>query len=130
MDLTPGAKSRNVTRDFDCDVASGVGGDNTAPRAGGGNSPVWSADGRSICEVYAKEGKTSLGAFEVATGKETDVLSGNQAVVGFRAVPDASQFVCLVSTPTRVGDLFLVDRSGGNKRQLTHLNDELFSHLN
>src|SRR5258708_37840637 len=86
MDLTPGAKPRNVTRDFDYDVASGAGGDNTAPRAGGGTSPAWSADGRSIFEVYAKEGKRSLGAFEVATGRETEVLSGIQAVVSLRAV--------------------------------------------
>jgi dipeptidyl aminopeptidase/acylaminoacyl peptidase len=130
MDLASGAQLRNITRDFDYDVASGVGGDNTAPRAGGGNPPVWSPDGRTIFEVFAKEGKASLGAFDVSTGKETDLTSGNQAVVVFRAAPDARKFVCLVSTPTRVGDLFLLDRSNGNTKQLTHVNDALFSQLN
>ena len=37
---------QNLTADFDFDVGAGVGGDNTAPRGGGGNPPVWSADGK------------------------------------------------------------------------------------
>ena len=130
MDVASGAQPRNLTGDFDYDVGSGVGGDNTAPRAGGGNPPVWSADGRSIIEVYAKEGKANVGAFEVASGKETDVTSGNQAIVSFRAAPDASRFVCIISTPTRIGDLFWLGHPGGATKQLTHLNDELFSRLN
>jgi dipeptidyl aminopeptidase/acylaminoacyl peptidase len=130
MDLAANAQPRNLTRDFDYDVGSGVGGDNTAPRAGGGNPPVWSADGRSVVAVYAKEGKANLGAFDVASGKETDVTSGNQAVVSFRATPDAAKFALIISTPTRVGDIFWLDHAGAAPKQLTHLNDELFSKLN
>jgi dipeptidyl aminopeptidase/acylaminoacyl peptidase len=130
MDLAPNAQPRNLTSDFDFDVGSGVGGDNTAPRGGGGNPPVWAADGRSIVAVYAKEGKANLGAFDVASGKETDVTSGNQAVVSFRATPDASKFALIISTPTRVGDIFWLERAGAAPKQLTHLNDELFSKLN
>src|SRR4030081_570541 len=100
MDLAPNAQPRNLTRDFDYDVGSGVGGDNTAPRGGGGTPPVWSADGRSITAVYAKQGKANLGAFDVASGKETDLTSGNQAVVSFRATPDAAKFALIISTPT------------------------------
>src|SRR6266496_1837731 len=48
MDLAPNSQPRNLTKDFDFDVGSGVGGDNTAPRGGGGNPPVWAADGGSI----------------------------------------------------------------------------------
>jgi dipeptidyl aminopeptidase/acylaminoacyl peptidase len=130
MDITPNAQPRNLTRDFDYDVGSGVGGDNTAPRGGGGNPPVWSADGRSIVAVYAREGKANLGAFDVASGKETDVTTGNQAVVSFRATPDAAKFALIISTPTRVGDIFWLERAGAAPKQLTHLNDELFSKLN
>jgi dipeptidyl aminopeptidase/acylaminoacyl peptidase len=36
----------------------------------------------------------------------------------------------LISTPTRLGDLFWLDKTGGQPRQLTHINDELFSKLN
>ncbi len=41
MDLAPNAQPRNLTKDFDFDLGSGVGGDNTAPRGGGGFPPVW-----------------------------------------------------------------------------------------
>ena len=130
IDIADNAQPRNLTTTFDYDVGSGVGGDNTAPRGGGGNPPVWAADGRSIIAVYGKEGRANLGAFDVATGKETDVTSGNQAVVSFRALPDASKFVLLISTPTRIGDLYWTDKAGAEPKQLTHFNDELFSHLN
>jgi dipeptidyl aminopeptidase/acylaminoacyl peptidase len=129
MDIAPNAQPRNLTRDFDYDVGSGVGGDNVAPRGGGGFPPVWTADGLSIVAVYAKEGKANLGAFEVATGKETDVTSGNHAVVSFRATPDAARFALIISTPTRIGDLFWLERPL-HLKQLTHFNDDLFSKLN
>lgn len=130
MDLTPGAKPRNLTANFDFDIGGGLTGDNVAPRAGGGGLPVWSSDGRSITSLYGKEGKANLASFDVATGRLTDVTTGNEAVVSFRAVPDASKFVLLISTPTRIGDLFWLDKPGGQPRQLTHINDELFSKLN
>jgi dipeptidyl aminopeptidase/acylaminoacyl peptidase len=130
MDLTNNAKPRNLTANFDFDIGGGLTGDNVAPRGGAGNFPVWSADGRSISIVYVKEGKANVGSFDVATGKLSDVTSGNQAVVNFRTVPDASKYVLLISTPTHVGDLYWLDKSGGQPKQLTHINDELFSKLN
>jgi dipeptidyl aminopeptidase/acylaminoacyl peptidase len=130
MDMTPGAKPRNITANFDYDVGSGVGGDNTAPRGGGGSLPVWSPDAHSITIVYAKEGKANLGSFDVASGRESDVTTGNHAVVTYRAQPDASKFVLLISTPTHIGDLYWLDRPGAQPKQLTHINDELFSKLN
>jgi len=75
LDLVSGAKPRNLTTNFDFDIGGGVGGDNVAPRGGGGNPPVWSADGRSITTVYVKEGKANLGSFEVASGKLSDVTT-------------------------------------------------------
>jgi len=130
MDIAPNAVPKNLTKDFSSDVGSGVGGDNTAPRAPGGNPPIWSADGRKIYAPFAKEGKANLGAFDSTTGRETDVTSGNQAVVSVRSVPDASKFALLISTPTRIGDLYWLDGTSGQPRQLTHVNDELFSKLN
>ncbi len=130
MDMTPGAKPRNLTANFDFDIGGGLTGDNVAPRGGAGSLPVWSPDARSIMVVYAKEGKTNLGSFDVASGRQSDVTTGNHAVVNYRALPDASKFVLLISTPTRIGDLFLLDSPGGQPKQLTRLNDELFSKLN
>ena len=130
MDLANNAKPRNLTTDFDFDVGGGLTGDNVAPRGGGGNVPAWSSDGRSIKMIYVKEGKANVGSFDVATGRQTDVTAGNQAVVNFRALPGASKFVLLISTPTRIGDLFWLDKPGGQPKQLTRLNEELFSKLN
>ena len=130
IDIASGARPRNLTASFDFDIGGGVGGDNTAPRGGGGNSPVWSPDGRSITMLYVKEGRANLGSFNVANGKMSDVTTGNQAIVSYRAVPDASRYVLLISTPTRVGDLFWFDKSSAQPKQLTHINDELFSKLN
>jgi dipeptidyl aminopeptidase/acylaminoacyl peptidase len=130
VDLSPNAKPRNLTATFDFDVGDGVFGDSAAPRAGGVNIPLWTADGCSLIEVYGKEGKTILASFDVESGSETDLTHGNQAVLRFRASADGSKIVYTVSTPTRINDLFAVERSGGEPRQLTHINAELFSKLN
>ena len=130
IDLTQGAQPRNLTAGFDYDVGAGVGGDNAPPRASGGSAPIWSSDGREIIEVYAKEGKANLGRFDTASGKETDVTTGNQAVLSFRSTPDRKRLIYSISTPTRVGDLFSIDRSGGQPTQLTRINDAVFSKLN
>jgi len=140
MDATPNAKPRNLTEAFDYDIASGVGGDNAPPRAGGGSLPVWSADGRSIMVVYAKEGKANVGSFDAATGRQSDVTTGDHAVQTFRATPSADKFVLVISTPTRIGDLFWMDSNGQlsastkaaivTPQQITNVNDDLFSKLN
>ncbi|MEY2504702.1 MAG: hypothetical protein QOG27_982, partial [Verrucomicrobiota bacterium] len=130
LDLVKDSKPRNLTANFDWDVGSSVFGDNGSPRGGGGNLPIWTADGKGIVENFAKEGQTNLGVFEVATGAMTEITKGDQAITRFRAAPDTSKLVYLLSTPTRIGDLFWLDRSSGEARQLTFSNDELFGRLN
>ncbi len=130
IEIAPNAVPRNLTAGFDYDVGSGVGGDNAPPRAGGSNAPIWTIDGRSIIEVFAREGKANLGLFDAASGRESDITRGNQAVTSFRASPDGSKILYTLSTPTRVGDLFWLERSGSQAKQLTHINDELFARLN
>jgi dipeptidyl aminopeptidase/acylaminoacyl peptidase len=130
MDLTPNAQPRNLTRDFDFDVGGGVFGDNGAPRGGGGFPPVWTSDGKTLIALYGKQGRSNLAAFDVATGRETEWTTGDHAIESFRATPDGSKFVLLISTPTRIGDLFWLERPAATPKQLTHLNDELFAKLN
>jgi dipeptidyl aminopeptidase/acylaminoacyl peptidase len=141
LDLTPEAKPRNLTANFDFDIDGFVIGDGAPPRAGGINKPIWTADGKSLIEVYVKEGKRNLALFDVpvagsddpgASAAVHDLTSGNQCVLSFRATPDASKLVYVVSTPTRVNDLFAIDRAdaGASPKQLTNINDELFSKLN
>ena len=127
MDIAPNAKPRNLTEEFDYDVGAGVGGDNTAPRGGSGSPPIWTADGRAIIEIYAKEGRANLATFDLSGGRPTDLTHGDQAVTSFRTTPDGSKLVYNISTPTRIGDLYLLERGA---KQLTHLNDDLFAQLN
>ncbi|HEY5768176.1 MAG TPA: S9 family peptidase, partial [Candidatus Udaeobacter sp.] len=162
LDLSPDAKPRNLTADFDFDIDGFVIGDSSSPRAGGPNKPIWTPDGKALIAVYAKEGKRNLGRFDatvagdgssaVAAGSAEaaakagspnanssaksspvqDLTSGNHGVMSFRATPDASKLVYVVSTPTRVNDLFVLDRAtpGAIPKQLTNVNDELLSKLN
>lgn len=145
MDISPNAKPRNLTASFDYDIGAGLTGDNSAPRGGGGGSAVWSADGRAIIMVYAREGKANVAAFNSSDGRLTDLTRGNNAVSSFRATPDGSKFAFILSTPTRVGDLFWLELPGPQNfvgqldrlsinppamKQLTRFNEGLFSRLN
>src|SRR5437773_2836405 len=140
LDLSPNAKPRNLTADFDFDVDGFIIADSAPPRARGRNTPIWTADGKGLIEVYAKEGKANLALFDataagtdpVKTGAVQDLTSGNQGVMIFRATPNTSKLIYVVSTPTRINDLFGLDRttSAASPKQLTHMNDELFSKLN
>ncbi|HJX83204.1 MAG TPA: S9 family peptidase [Candidatus Angelobacter sp.] len=129
VDLEANAKPRNLTTKYDFDVCSGVGGDQGTPRAGGGDRVTWTQDGSGLITTTAREGKANVIQVDIASEKITEITKGNQAVERFRASNDGSKFVLLISTPTNIGDLFLLDRSGAPK-QLTHINDKLFSQLN
>lgn len=130
VDLASGAKPRNLTADYDFDMCSGILGDQGTPRAGGGDQIIWAADGNSVFTLTSREGKANMVRVDVASGKMTEVTQGNQSVERYRASADASKFVVLISTPTNIGDLFLVDRAGSQPVQLTHINEKLFSQLN
>jgi dipeptidyl aminopeptidase/acylaminoacyl peptidase len=132
LDLSPNAKPRNLTADFNFDIDGFIIGDSASPRAGGLNRPIWTADGKGLIAVYSKEGRRNLGLIDAATGSIADLTSGNHSVMNFRATPDASKLVYVISTPTRINDLFVLDRatSGATPKQLTNVNDELFSKLN
>jgi dipeptidyl aminopeptidase/acylaminoacyl peptidase len=132
VDLTANAKPRNLTEKFDFDVDGGPFGDNAPPRAGGRDRPIWTADGKSLIQVYGKEGKAILASFDATSGAVTDLSSGNQTIMRFRATNDTSKIVYTVSTATRITDLFVLDRQSPNAQaqQLTDINKELFSKLN
>lgn len=130
MDIAQNARPKNLTANFDFDLGAGLTGDQGPPRAGGGTAPIWTPDGRAIIERYTKEGRANLALFDADSGRLTEITKGDQAVMNFRATPDAARLVYTVSTPTRITDLYVSDRAGRNARQLTRINDALFSKLN
>ncbi|HEX8252899.1 MAG TPA: S9 family peptidase, partial [Thermoanaerobaculia bacterium] len=129
LDLAPNAQPRNLTGAFDFDVTNPVFGDNSSPRAGGDTPPVWSADGKSIYQIFSREGRTNIGRFDTTSGALTEVTKGDHATLRFSITPDGSKLVYLLSTPTRIGDLFAIDGNSA-PRQLTDVNRELFAQLN
>src|SRR5512132_3538990 len=64
LDLSPNAKPRNITANFDFDIDGFVIGDSSSPRAGGPNKPIWTPDGKGLIAVYSKEGKRNLVLFD------------------------------------------------------------------
>jgi dipeptidyl aminopeptidase/acylaminoacyl peptidase len=141
LDLSPNATPRNLTASLDLDVGGFLIADSSPPRARGRNTPIWTPDGTGLIEVYANQGNANLAVFDApaagvadpgSTGTVQDLTSGNQGVMSFRATADGSKLIYVISTPTRINDLFVLDRAtpGASPRQLTHINDELFSKLN
>src|SRR5437773_5145969 len=132
LDLSPDAKPRNLTAAADLDVGGFLIADSGPPRARGRNAPIWTPDGKNLIEVYAKEGKANLALFDAETGAIKDLTFENQGVMMFRATPDTSKLIYVVSTPTRVNDLFVLDRTtpGASPKELTNVNTDLFSKLN
>jgi dipeptidyl aminopeptidase/acylaminoacyl peptidase len=130
VSVEPGSTPKNLTAEYDFDIAGAVGGDQAPPRGGGGSNPYWSADGRSVFVKAAEEGRVNLKRVDTETGKVEALTKGDNAVLASSVTPDGSHLAVLLSTPTRVGDVFLVDGRTGEMSQVTRINDELFGSLN
>src|SRR4029079_7763176 len=55
VDAAPNSTPKNLTEKYDYDVASGIGGDQAAPRGGNRRPIVWSRDGASLLVVSAEK---------------------------------------------------------------------------
>jgi dipeptidyl aminopeptidase/acylaminoacyl peptidase len=128
-----GGAARNLTAALDIDVASGLTGDQRAPRGGGGQPLAWVRDGRALLFVGAERGRATLRRMDVATGRVQEVFAGDHEVIAFSATAPGTRTVALVSTPTNVGDLFVVENGArvppAEPRRLTDVNAELFAEL-
>jgi dipeptidyl aminopeptidase/acylaminoacyl peptidase len=133
LDLAPNAQPKNLTANYDFDMGDPVFGDNAAPRGGGGLSLYWSADGSSIFDVVARQGRSPIVRVDAQSGSVTEVTHGDEAVLGFSVTPDSRTTVAMISTPTAIGDLFSIamdERAGGARTRLTDFNKPLWSQLN
>jgi dipeptidyl aminopeptidase/acylaminoacyl peptidase len=137
MDIDPmqpaqaNAPIHNLTANYDYEVGSGVGGDNTAPRGAGRGGLIWTSDGKSLIDVVGKQGSALLVSIDATTGAVKELTAEKQAVVGFSAKPNGTKTLVLISTPVSIGDLFSVATDGSKQQtQLTDVNKALFSQLN
>jgi dipeptidyl aminopeptidase/acylaminoacyl peptidase len=127
--LQPGAAPKNLTVDYDRDVAGGIGGDQAPPRGGAPPQPFWSPDGRYIFVAAAEEGCANLKRIDAETGKVEPLTEGSQDIYAYSATPDASKVALAISTPTNIGDLYVLDRVTRERKRLTNINESLFSSL-
>lgn len=131
VDAAPGSQPRNLTASYDFDVEGGLTADQHPPRAGAGGGVLWNRDGNSVVVVTTENGRANLKRFSTSDGKVDSVTTGDHDVVAYSASADGSRVVTLISTPTNIGDLYVVDASTARPapRQITHVNDGLFSTL-
>ncbi len=128
--VEPGSQPKNLTAAYDYDIEGGIGGDQAPPRGAGQSKPYWSADGRSIFVDSAEQGRTNLKRVDVETGKTIPLTDSNFDLFSYHATSDGAKVAALISTPTNIGDVFLIDGKSGQMQQLTHINSELFAKLN
>jgi dipeptidyl aminopeptidase/acylaminoacyl peptidase len=128
--LQPGSTPKNLTANYDYDIAGGIGGDQGPPRGSAPSKPFWSKDGRFIFVVAAEEGRANLKRIDAETGKVDAVTTGDHDVFSYNATPDAQKAAVLISTTTNIGDLYTLDVASREMKRLTKINDDLFSKLN
>jgi dipeptidyl aminopeptidase/acylaminoacyl peptidase len=136
---SPGSTPKNLTADYDYDIASGIGGDQAAPRGQNRKPVVWSKDPStgsgpgaawSLIVVGAEKGSSNLKRVSIATGKLEPLTSAEHDVVAFSATPDASKIAATLSTQTNIGDISTIDvASRRAPAQITRVNDELFKDI-
>ena len=132
---TPAPK--NLTADYDFDIAGGIGSDQAAPRGQNGKPIVWSKDRQSLIVVSAEKGSSNLKRIAIATAEVEPVTTGEHDVVAFSATPDGSTIAATLSTQTSIGDISIIDRGipsasrdeRAAPRQITNVNEALFKEI-
>ena len=122
---------RNLTATYDFDMNGGIGGDQRAPRGQLPSGPVWSRDGRSILIGVGEQGNANIKRVDVAAGRIDPLTTGNSDVMPYTADAAAQKIAFVLSTPTALGDLHVLDTAsaGAASKKLTTFNDALFGQL-
>ena len=119
---------RNLTEKYDHDVGAGLSGDQRAPRGGSAARPLWTVDGRALLTVIAVDGRAPLAHVDSRTGAVTLLADGAHEVQGVTAARDG-RLALLRSSQTTLTDIYVADAPQSTPRQLTRLNEALFSTL-
>jgi len=127
--LEDGAKPKNLTTAFDYDIGSGVGGDQAPPRGSSQSKPFWSKDGRFVYTLASEQGRANIMRVDAETGKVEPLTAGDHDVYAYSSTPDGSTVALAIASPTKIGDLYVMDVPSRNVRRLTNINEKLFSEL-
>jgi dipeptidyl aminopeptidase/acylaminoacyl peptidase len=127
--VTGSGAPRNLTADYDFDIGATLTGDQRAPRGEHPAPPVWSGDGRTLIIRSTEKGRANLVRIDAATGAVTPLTKGDHDVMSYTATEGGTAFALVISSPTRLGDLFHLDPATGKTARLSRFNDELFAEL-
>jgi dipeptidyl aminopeptidase/acylaminoacyl peptidase len=145
-DAAPNGTPKNLTASYDFDIASGIGGDQAAPRGQNRKPIVWLPDGNTLAVASAERGSSNLITIDVSSGRIGRLTETAQDIVAYSATR-GNKFAATVSTQTNIGDIFVLDRgperaappsstatqAGGaglsGPRQITRVNEELFKDI-
>jgi len=126
----PGGTPRNLTASYDFDMNGGLGGDQRAPRGQQPSGPIWSRDERTILINVGEQGNANIKRVDVATGRVEPITKGNHDVMSYTVDSTGQKLAFVLSTPTAVGDLHVLDAvSSATPKKLTTFNEELFGQL-
>jgi dipeptidyl aminopeptidase/acylaminoacyl peptidase len=129
-DLTPGSPARNLTAGYDFDINGGIASDQHAPRGHLGSAPVWTGDGSAILIRSAEQGRSRLQQVMVSSGRVIPITREDHEVVAYTAAANGTRLVVLLSSPTTIGELFVLRPVEGQKlAPVTGVNTDLFSQL-
>ncbi len=123
----PSSVATNLTAAYDYDVDGGATGDQRAPRGSHPSSPVWA--GTSLVVKTCEKGRVGLQRLDLASKKVEPLTRGDEEVMSYTATSDARTFAMVVSNPTTLGDLYVLDAATGQRKQLSRFNDPLFAEL-
>ena len=133
-DATANSTPRNLTTTYDFDISGAIGGDQSAPRGELQKPIVWSRDEQSLVVISAEHGSANFRRISIANGKVDPIADAPQDVMAYSAARDASTIAAVVSTPTNIGDITIVNAATTNgsaprAHQITHVNNELFKDI-
>jgi dipeptidyl aminopeptidase/acylaminoacyl peptidase len=132
--VQPGSAPKRLTPDYDYDIGGSLTGDQAPPRGAAPSKPYWSADSRFLFVAASELGRANLKRISVepgrASGQVQSLTMGDDAIVSYSATPDGGRVVALVSTPTNIGDLYLIDGPTAKRERITEINGALFAQLN
>ena len=123
-----GGAPRNLTTAYDFDIGGAIGGDQRAPRGQHPAAPVWEASGARILVRVGEQGNAVLASVDAASGR-VDRTIATRDVMSYTADAAGRRLAAVISTPTTLGDLYVLDGPAATPARLTSFNDELFSAL-
>jgi dipeptidyl aminopeptidase/acylaminoacyl peptidase len=93
------------------------------------NGLTWAERGKALYFYSPVKGETHVFRYDPATGRTSAMTSGARSVRSFTLNETAGKMAYLVNDFEHLDDVWIRDIAGGPERQLTHVNQELWSRL-